>query len=132
MAAHPIISFDLRDGDTFTVPQGNNLVTPIEVIGGTNVLVRIVHTAATQDLSLRCWFSSEPGGLSLAGGPELAFWHPGRKAASVHCLQNGGDVVRDDGLVVYALPVEPGIYYLNVLNLVNGINKFFVEVAVSS
>jgi hypothetical protein len=75
----------------------------------------------TQDNALRCWVSHQMGGTQVVEYPiNVAFWHANR-------VPNEIITVYDQALpppVGAALPLAPGSYYVNILNLTNEKNAF--------
>jgi hypothetical protein len=129
-AAHPFSFFSVDDEEVFMVQAGHNLVCAFEILPNTAASVKVVHTmAGSQDNSLRCWISKDPGGVSVEQiTPEISFWHPRRKVMVAHVLYSGTPPEPSAELTTYNIMVEPGTYYLNVLNLVNSGNKFYASI----
>lgn len=92
------------------------------------VMVATIQTARTQDWSLRCWFSTVQYGMSITfQNDAVSGWNATRSKLSQICLYSGTEIGTDpDGAVVFPFQVAPGTYYLNVQNLYNGENGFYV------
>lgn len=111
---------DLEDED-FVVNAGQQMVFQLPV--ALYARVSVLQTPASQDYSLRCWFATEPGGSSIDFyRPMLSFWHSRTSRVFTHTLFT--DVVPVGDVLDYSIKVEPGIYYLNVINLTNVKTRF--------
>lgn len=106
------------------------MVCEVELPDDAVVTIKLIHAQqGVQDHSLRCWISTEPGGSSISdAGPEMSFWHARRKVLFVHNLQSAQSAPENTEAFVYTIKAAPGTYYLNVLNLINSPNKFFIDV----
>lgn len=95
---------------------------PFTLEEGGSLRCIIVHTAPTQDHSLRCWISTTAGDTQVDAASHLSYWHPNRtNAESV--------IIHDTDVEVFlgssfARPLPPGEYFVNILNLGNSINSF--------
>lgn len=107
----------VRD-DLYSVEPGSLLVFTMDVAEGARVTIDAVHAAAVQDFSLRVWVSKEPQGTTVDYFPQrFSYWHPIRTPYPM--------VVADRSLGLSeaeAISVEPGRYYVNVLNMINARN----------
>lgn len=129
MAAYSINVFTHQEGNSYTVAPGVLQACVLTLPEDAALSVKVVHLATNvQDFSLRCWFSTEPGGNPLSAKLELAEWHPRRKAMDVHNLLTTGATAPSSELPSYTIIAEPGTYYLNVLNLVNSDNRFYLSI----
>ena len=121
---YPLTIFEtLNENDAYLIPNGSLFAFPI-TIGSEDIKnILVVHTAGTtnQDHSLRCWVSPHPGGMALDVPPYLQMWHANRNAQEIITVYS---TEVDEPSAPYPLPVVPGIYYLNVLNLVGRMNAF--------
>lgn len=129
MALYPIIQFAFGSGP-YLLPSGTLGVFPITIAPGETLTLDMRQLVGDpehlpQDQSIRCWISPKQGGMSVSESA-TSRWH-------LSALQR--DIVQVvDGLTVAAsetgisIPVTPGTYWLNVLNLVNQKNSFSVEI----
>ncbi|RYF13675.1 MAG: hypothetical protein EOO77_15175 [Oxalobacteraceae bacterium] len=110
-------------GCTFTILPMNALVFPFWLCPGVQVHINVQHLARVQDKSLRAWISHEPIGLSVTQQTyNVSFWEPNRTDRMVIALYDR-DTPAPKG-VTSSIPADPGVFYLNVHNLVNSSNQF--------
>lgn len=80
----------------------------------------VTHVAPVQDHSLRVWVATVKGGSNVVDRPyHQSFWHPNR--IPFEFLTIVGPNGTATGSV---LTLEPGRYYLHVLNLINATNAY--------
>lgn len=104
----------------YTVEHGRLVAFPLTITEGQAVRIVTAHLAVgIQDHSLRVWVSSDIGGISVARGAN-EFWHPNRNAQETVAVYDRSMVAPDEN----GIAVEPGTYYVNVLNLINSRNAF--------
>ena len=108
--------------------QGMNAVNPGSAVATTFTLqpgsgwsMAMMQLAPTQDYSLRAWISALPGGQFLP--TRMSYWHLNRKNAPVVVVYDLA-ITPDSLETGYAVPLLPGVYVLNILNLVNSENVF--------
>jgi hypothetical protein len=109
----------------YVIPNGNLYSFTFTLNPGDQQSISIIHTAGdfNQDRSLLAWVSTQPGGQYFYNLPAyLQCWHPNRR------INSGEFIVYDSSLDTvqadYAIPLAPGNYFINVLNLVNLANAF--------
>ncbi len=109
---------EVSPNNIYTVDSGSMLAFPI-TLGEEGVFeITPQHVAmGIQDHSLRLWVSREIGGPTLGRGPTERI-HPNRTPKETLKVYDAA-LDAPDGL---ALALEPGDYYVNVLNLVNSRN----------
>jgi hypothetical protein len=131
---YPTVEFAIQDGPYFTLQPGNLGYCRFSIADGEalNLMMRQMAIDPTgnlpQDQSIRCWVSDKIGGnpvvlqpinseswvLSYFMGDEIAIYDKGMEAP-------------EKGVPV---PVAPGAYILNVLNLNNKSNMFGINIIV--
>ena len=127
---NPIYPFTVnpcpRTGCSFTIPPMHCFVFPFNLCPEAIVQIAITHTAPVQDRSLRAWVSYVPIGMSVTLLPyNVSFWEPNRTGRQTV-------TVFDSSLpppcgITTMISATPGVYYLNVHNLVNSCNEFSVS-----
>lgn len=127
-SAVPYQEFTVDESATIMVPQGTNMVCALDLLTSSGFIVKIIHTAPVQDFSLQCWFSKEPGGTSISYELEKQTWHPIRKLLSAHALVADDVLTPTLDVLLYTVKSTPGLHYLNVMNLANTPNGFYVEI----
>lgn len=127
MAAYPISYFD-------PLIEGNNPLAEGCLACGLFVLpqnetirFRMVRMNPTQDFSLRCWVSQYPGGESITLEPVESYWHLNRIATFEIAVASTSTPILNPMTTTYLIDAQPGSYYLNVLNMVNSPNPFYVS-----
>lgn len=83
----------------------------------------LMHTALDrQDFSIRAWVSRDVAGSEVVFIPHsVSFWHPNRSPHEIITIFDKNMTVPD---VSAPLGLEPGDYFLNILNLSNAENSF--------
>jgi hypothetical protein len=126
---YPVVDFAYPPTDgLYSLPQGNMGVFQFTVAPGQRIMFKMAQVIGNyenipQDQSIRCWVSFIKGGASVHETPITAKqWH-------LSALLRDDIVVYDSTSVeveppTIGIPVEPGAYWLNVLNLVNQPNMF--------
>lgn len=110
-------------GCTFTILPMNALVFPFRLCPGTSIQISIQHLARVQDRSLRAWISYEPIGISVTQSTyNVSFWEPNRTDRYIITLYDRS--IPEPTTTVSSIPADPGVFYLNVHNLVNSSNQF--------
>jgi len=103
------------------LPPGNLAVIQLNVMSGQIVKFAMLQNSATQDFSMRAWVSLVPSGKTLGTNVATEFWPlprvPNLCAVYDQSLEPPDDILR-------AIPVLPGVYILNILNLIGAINVF--------
>lgn len=114
---------ELAEDRRYGVPGSTVLVFPFTIDAEQSKRIILFHTDITQqDHSLRSWVSREVAGTEILMYPlELSIWHPNRVP---HHVVTVYDKDMDEPEGVALLPVEPGEYFLHVLNLTNRQNSF--------
>lgn len=108
------------------LPAGYLALCQIALGPGQALRIIPVHIAFVQDHSIRAWLSKKPNGESLSLTPSsLAFWHPNRTPDEHVVLCSFGAACIEDRPQIRA---APGIYWLNLLNLINTENAFILSV----
>lgn len=114
------------ENDTYEVGSGRMLVFPFTLSEGQQLTIYSQHIlAGSQDHSLRIWVSDQIDGRYFTTRSDSGYWHPNRTPGE-------NIIVYDkniDAPVGSVLPLEPGDYYINVLNLVNSRNAFYLKTA---
>lgn len=126
MAAHPFTIQDLTPGGTFQLPPGTMLSSQFTLGVSDSLTVNIVKMGSSQDWSIRCWFSREPAGPSIElVKPILSYWNPNRIGLFFVCLHTTPEPTSQESYPTYSMRApQPGVYYLNVLNLSNEPNAY--------
>lgn len=109
-----------------TVPGDMTISFPLTLKLRGDMKINVIHTGMTQDHSLRCWFSHEPN-----HGPEnphiqTSYWHANRSNNEFSIVHDS--VIDTSFIGGMHRPRLPGIFYLNVQNLINTTNEFVVIV----
>jgi hypothetical protein len=108
---------------TFTILPMNALVFPFRLCPDRSVQMSVAQTALVQDRSLRCWVSHEPIGTSVTLQSYAAsFWEADRTGRHVVTIYDLDDTAPKGATSL--IPAPPGVYYLNVHNLINSSNQF--------
>ena len=102
------------------VPPGNLVAVPLSIISGQVLKFVVLQNSPTQDFSMRAWISITPGGATVGNTLTTQYW-PVVRYPDVIVLHDMNVVLPD---VLRTIPVLPGSYTLNVLNLVNEKNVF--------
>lgn len=91
-----------------------------------SIEITVLQMGADQDFSLRCHISKEPGGTSVdLSTPIVSWWSARRVENFKHVLWTSSEPAT--GLIpLHKVQLEPGTYYLNVLNMSNELNEFRV------
>lgn len=110
----------------YVIPNGNLYAFPFTVAEGEAVNVVVAHTGiGKQDHSLRVWVSAEPGHNPVVDRPiHVVNWYPNRDAREYVTVY---DSALAPPTVPGPLAVQPGTYFVNVLNLTNSENSFAFE-----
>lgn len=110
-------------GSTFTILPMNALVFPFRLCPGTSVQINVQHLARVQDRSLRCWVSYEPIGVSVSlKNYNAASWEANRNDREIIAIYDLNDA--EPTGVTSTIAAPPGVFYLNVHNLINSSNQF--------
>lgn len=123
---HPYVVNPCATGNCqFTIPPMTCYVFPFRLCPDAVVQTLITHTGAVQDRSLRAWFSREPLGQSVSLLPyNVSFWEPNRTGRQIMTVYDS--VLPLPDYATSSIATEPGVYMLNVLNLINSSNQFSV------
>jgi len=127
---YPVIDFEYPNGP-YLLPPGNLGVFPITVEAGQTITLEMGQLIADQenlpqDQSIRVWLSPKKGGMSVVDNPiTAARWHLSLVQMDIVAIYDLLSVPTPQGI---AVPVVPGSYWLNVLNLVNEPNMFSLEI----
>jgi hypothetical protein len=131
---YPYLEFNF-DEPSYTLPSGYLGLLSFTVASGETKEFRMRQMIANpykmpQDLSIRCWISLTKGGAGVVYAPakQPATWHLSSLMDDVIRVHDADLTVEDDLTAVF-VPVTPGTYWLNVLNLVNEENLFGVELS---
>jgi len=115
---------DLDPDQVYTIDPGCLVSFPLVVGENDATVITAVHAAPTYvnpDHSIRTWVSEKPGGTTIAFSPiTVTYWHPNR-------IPNERVIIHDKNVIVTLpnnIPVSPGVFYINMLNLVNQKNVF--------
>lgn len=110
-------------GCSFTIAPHTCYVFPFRLCPGAIVQSQIIHTGRVQDRSLRAWISSIPLGQSITQLTyNLSFWEPNRTGKQIISIYDREIPPPCGGTAMIA--TDPGVLYLNVLNLINSSNQF--------
>ena len=109
------------------VGSGQMISIPFTLGANQTVEIIVTHAAPTQDMSIRAHVSILPGGPPVQTNPEaIAFWHPSRDG-NPEIITVFDHAITSAIFAQYPISASPGVLTLNVENLVNPINGFFVE-----
>lgn len=110
------------DDDSYAIPSGCGKAFPLNLESEERLNIIVVHTAmGVQDHSLRVWVSRQVGGAEVRFDPPNAtYWHANRNAQEI-VMAYDESLDRPEG---YSIALEPGAYFVNVLNLINSANTF--------
>lgn len=132
MALYPIEQPEISEFKRYTVQSGSCAVFSITIDEEDSKKIFLMHTDATQqDYSLRAWVTTEIGGQEFLEFPlGVRMWPVGRTPHHIVAIHDKNVEAPDD--ILYRLPVEPGTYYVHILNLTNKRNSFsyFVDPSV--
>jgi len=103
------------------LPSGALAISPFTVANGQYVKMVAIQTAPTQDFSMRAWISRLPEGPSEGTNHYTRHW-PINRIAEIVVIYDRNLPVPD--IVGRLIAVDPGDYYVNILNLVNEENSF--------
>lgn len=122
---YPVDLTTRNDEDHYEVHSGSARAFAIEVEPGQSLQIRVVMTKESQqDWSLRCWVSNIVAGNPVIDlNPNEPIWHAHRDAQFYM-------TVYDEALprpTTQHMELPPGSYFLNVLNLTNAPNSFFLS-----
>jgi hypothetical protein len=132
MALYPIIEFDYPSSNArYDLPSGNLGVIKLDLQAGqkiTLVMGMLIYDnmKLPEDLALRAWISKTQAGSPFVEQHSLTFWQLSTLLRDVVVLHADDVTVTDDR----AMSAEPGIYWLNILNMVNATNTFTVNLIV--
>ena len=127
MSLYPTIDIDPSVQGRQTSPQGSLALIPITIDPGQAVRVVLLQTGPAQDFSMRAWVSVLPDGVSVSTDSVSAYWSLPRMP-DMFILHDVA--VTPDATAFRTIPVPPGSYVLNILNLVNSENTFSFSTAV--
>jgi len=103
------------------IQSSSALLAPFTLMPGTAMQFSGSQLSPTQDYSIRLWMSVLPGGDFI---PTIfSYWHLNRTADQL-ITPYDMSYPAPSGRYVIPVPLLPGDYYLNVLNLVNAENVF--------
>lgn len=107
------------------IPSGNLFCFPVVLEADSLKHIMVVHVAgsANQDFSLRVWVSVEPGDRPAVETPYYIIWYANRNDAEITTIY---DEANDAPAFNTTVPLPPGNYTVNVLNLVNRENAFTI------
>lgn len=97
------------------------VVIPITVPATSATSFVLTHTAPVQDWSLQAWVSASPFSRSVETAYPAAYWELQRMSPQPLCLYTADAVPLANS---HAIMLDPGTYFLNVLNLINEPNLF--------
>lgn len=103
--------------DPNRILPGNLIVSPVDMTVTQMLQITLQQMANTQDFSLRTWVSLYPDGIAFAPGNI-----PILKWANVPIvIYVPSQIIPEDTIGIL---VQPGKYFLNILNLTNEHNVF--------
>ena len=129
---------DRPQSGRYQIESGSLNIFPFEILTDKQFRVPIRHLntndALHQNLSLRVWISTQPNGIELffrfhptTGGLSHIFYDVNKTMVPVPKSQpparsefNGITYIVRDELI----PLDPGVYYYNVLNMENRLNAY--------
>jgi len=135
---YPLIPIDEADAaGMHVIPPGQMATIRMTLAPGEAHIINVVHTAPVEDYSLRVHVSLTPGGDALSGvvdGTPSALpviWSPRRipnRTFAVH------DAALPPSASPYAIlfPIRPGVFHVNVLNLIGSENAFSLAKSVTT
>ena len=126
---YPIIELTIDQPDTvYQIASGSLAVIGLTVDPGSAQTISMAQLANSQDFSLRAWISIKKDGQPIDSGV-WASWVLSKRSDAF--VLHDAAIAPPDGM--RSVPVEPGSYWLNILNLVNSNNMFaFATVPVNS
>ncbi len=80
-----------------------------------------------QDSSLRGWISTVPGGNPIQNSMNFTEWHLTTLQKRIIGVYDN-NIGQEEPYDFPSFGLSPGIYWLNILNLVNESNAFFLEI----
>lgn len=127
MALYPITYFDPFQEATTPLLHGWLACGRFVLPPDETIRFRMVRSSDTQDNSLRCWISEFDGGASIALEPMESYWHLNRTATFEVVITSAQTPILNPLTTSYVINAQPGSYVLNVLNMVNSLNPFYVS-----
>lgn len=128
MSAYPQITEELQPEFSYHVAPGSLISLSFTLPELETIRFRAVRTADTQDSSIRCWLSREPGGSSIELiHPVSSYWHLNKVNVMEIVLANTPTPILNPYTTSYVIRGEPGLYYFNALNMVLSENAFYVS-----
>ncbi len=121
-----ILHTEVNESGFYTIEAGQVLSFKIELDSFTKAIdVAIVHDNINQHYSLRCWVSKKPNSSSVGfPHPAVHNWHPMQQLQHiVRCQTESTDLPR----FTYPLGLDEGEYWVNVENLPNSSNAFYIR-----
>lgn len=101
------------------LPAGNLALIPLDLSTVQMMKIVLAQASYTEDYGMHAWISRYPAGQSLLNGIDV--FPVMRMMPRPVILYVNGPTPPD---AAYLAPVEPGAYYLNVLNLTNTMSRF--------
>ena len=129
---YPTINFTYPSSNgRYDLPSGNlgffPLVVPEQTyLNLTMAQIILSELQIPQDQSIRCWISQTKGGANVDYTQQLT-WH--LTALLHHTIAVYDQALPPPTGFTLAVPVAPGNYWLNALNLVNESNSFALVIA---
>jgi hypothetical protein len=129
----------LQPDDAANIPniimQGCMTCIPFTLNNGGGIIISALQVALTEDFSIKGWFSSQPNGQPFDVDPPIL--------ATFSLLRSPFEIVVYDPSVSPPAPlsntsyqsfypIQPGLIYLNLLNLINRPNIFTFGMTVVS
>jgi hypothetical protein len=102
-------------------PSGSLITLPLDMSVVLMKQIIVAQLSLTEDFSLRAWVSIYPNGISLITPAWPDTFALSRMTPRPLVLYVRGQIPPDETILV---PVVPGQYYLNILNLTNQLNLF--------
>ena len=128
----PIPQITLNDTGYYTIYRSSQLVLPFRLEYATGKIFRVAHTnfGKNQSFTVKFWVSETPGGISVSGWPvgQYRFVIPCQKGISFVYYDSSFPVpdIRD---AIFTWPLAwQNQYYLNVQNLENRDNGFYLRI----
>jgi len=107
------------------LPPGNLGIYTFTLAPMNGFMISLLHVAQTEDFSVRAWFSTQPGGESIITGTYRVI--PLARLPTVFVFYDLAlPIIVPPGAV--PLPVPPGTYIMNFLNLANAENIFSFKI----